>query len=262
MRTFVENDIYTLAATSSAFIILFLLERWFPLRKPTQSLFPRLKTNFLLACTAAVVTFILVKPAALKAFAISAQYKFGVLSFFEMSPVSNFLASFLLLDASYYYWHRLNHNSRFLWRFHKVHHYDPDIDSSSAFRFHLGEVAFSSFFRVAQIILIGPYWVTYLTYELVFRLANLFHHSNIGLPKKLDDMIKLIFVTPRMHGIHHSTERDETNSNYSVVFNIWDRLHGSFVNTHRAKTLKIGLEEYASPKHNHFKNAFLDPFKK
>src|SRR6185503_18602759 len=102
---------------------------------------------------------------------------------------------------------------------------DPDLDVSTGFRFHFGEIALSSIFRVVQIGLIGPSLTTFLVYELVFLVNTLFHHSNVRLPVDVERLLNKVFVTPRMHGIHHSQVRTELNSNFSVVFSWWDRLH-------------------------------------
>ena len=146
-----------------------------------------------------------------------------------MPAPAAFVAGFLLLDLSFYYWHRLNHRWAPLWRFHNVHHVDPDLDVSTALRFHFGEVLLSAAFRAAQVLLIGPAVSAYLAYELVFQANTLFHHSNVRLPLRVERALSWVLVSPRMHGIHHSDVRAETDSNYSVVFPWWDRLHATLV---------------------------------
>ena len=134
---------------------------------------------------------------------------------------SNLAASSLTASnfhLSFYYWHILNHKFPFFWRFHKVHHFDPDLDVSTGFRFHFGEVFFSTVFRVVQVSLIGVPFVTFAAYELVFRAGTLFHHSNLRLPIRFERRLNKLIVTPRMHGINHSQVRNETNSNFGVVF--------------------------------------------
>ncbi|MDQ3200474.1 MAG: sterol desaturase family protein [Verrucomicrobiota bacterium] len=121
------------------------------------------------------------------------------------------------MDLSFYRWHWLNHRSGFLWRFHNVHHSDADLDVSTGFRFHFGEVAISAVFRVVQVALIGISAPAFAAYELVFQVNTLFQHSNVRLPIRLERMLSKVFVTSRMHGIHHSQVQRETNSNYSVL---------------------------------------------
>ena len=131
------------------------------------------------------------------------------------------------MDLTFYYWHRLNHTRPLLWRFHNVHHADPDMDVTTSFRFHWGEVLYSTVFRLLQVGLIGVSPLTYLVYEVVFNGATMFHHSNLRLPVAWERRLNRVFVTPRMHGVHHSAVGPETNSNYSVIFSWWDRLNRS-----------------------------------
>jgi sterol desaturase/sphingolipid hydroxylase (fatty acid hydroxylase superfamily) len=119
-----------------------------------------------------------------------------------------------MMDLTFYYWHRANRSISFFWRFHNVHHIDPDLDISTSFRFHFGEILYSLVFRAGQIYLLGIPLFTHLVYELVFQCATLFHHSNVRLPITFERSLNKIIVTPRMHGIHHSIVKDETNSNW------------------------------------------------
>ena len=140
---------------------------------------------------------------------------FGAAHLIQMPVAAQFVLSFLLMDLTFYWWHVANHRIPFLWRFHNVHHIDPDLDVSTAFRFHFGEVALSAGFRVAQVSAIGLSGWMFAVYELVFQANTVFHHSNVRLPIRLERLLNLVLVTPRMHGIHHSQVRDETNSRES-----------------------------------------------
>jgi len=168
----------------------------------------------------------------------------------------------LALDYGIYHWHRINHLVPFLWRFHNVHHADVEMDISTAIRFHFGEQLFSIPFRMIVIALSGVSPMMLLVYELVFEAATLFHHSNIRMPKKLEGFIVKLIVTPRMHGIHHSIVKDETDSNYSTVLNVWDRIH----NTRRLdvpqEKITIGVPAYRSEKDNKFWRLLILPFTK
>ena len=166
------------------------------------------------------------------------------------------------MDLTFYYWHRANHAFRFFWRFHNVHHVDPDLDVSTSFRFHFGEVLYSLGFRALQTYLLGISLFTYLAYELVFQCATLFHHSNVRLPITFERVLNKIIVTPRMHGIHHSIVKDETNSNYSVIFRWWDLMHRTVrLNVEQADVV-IGVPAYCNPVDNKFLNLLVLPFRK
>lgn len=170
------------------------------------------------------------------------------------------MAGFLLLDLSFYYWHIANHKIPLLWRFHNIHHIDPDLDVSTGFRFHPGEVALSTVFRAIQVALIGASAGTFVIYEALFQMGTFFHHSNLRLPLHLEWALNLIFVTPRMHGIHHSNFRTETDSNYSVVFSIWDRLHRTIGLGIAQEDIDIGVPGYMREKDNCLKQVMIFPF--
>jgi sterol desaturase/sphingolipid hydroxylase (fatty acid hydroxylase superfamily) len=164
------------------------------------------------------------------------------------------------MDLSFYYWHMANHKMPFLWRFHNVHHVDPDLDVSTAFRFHFGEVAFSAVFRVIQIVLLGVTPFTFALYELVFGLQTLFHHSNVRLPLVFERWINKVFVTPRMHGVHHSDVRRENNSNYSVVFSWWDRVHRTLRLNIAQAGIVVGVPGYLDTANNAVRTVLSLPF--
>lgn len=149
-----------------------------------------------------------------------------------------------------------------LWRFHIVHHVDPDLDVSAAFRFHFGEVAFSAGFRVAQIVLVGVSPLTFAVYELVFQIATLFHHSNVRLPLAAERLLNKVLVTPRMHGVHHSEVRREDNANYSVVFSCWDRLHRTLRLNVPQSRIVIGIPAYREPDNNRLGSMLGLPFRR
>ena len=131
--------------------------------------------------------------------------------------------------------------------FKLVHHTDVDLDVTTAVRFHVGELVTSVFFRGFAVFIIGATPVMVLIYEIVFELATQFHHSNWRLFFTLENILNRLIVTPRMHGIHHSIVRAETDSNYSVIFSFWDRMHGT-INLHIPQDKIItGVPGYSDP---------------
>ncbi len=241
-------------------LLLFSVERFFPLRTPSRHLLGRLTVNLTFAAVAFVVVSILVRPAAEWTLGWSAAGNFGLVRLTAFPTWFQAVLAFLLMDLTFYWWHRANHRIPLLWRFHNVHHFDPDLDLSTAFRFHFVELAFSAGFRILQVGLIGVSAWTYVVYELIFQAGTLFHHSNIRLPIRVERMLVVVFVTPRMHGIHHSQVPRETNSNYSTVFSFWDRLHRSLGLNIPQSSIKIGVPGYALPEDNQLKRALIAPF--
>ena len=244
------------------FLVLFAVEKLFPLRESRARFVARLIVNASVSVLAFGVAALVVRPTALRALNWASGQPFGLSHLVPLPPWAQFLIAFVLLDLSFYYWHQMNHRFPFLWRFHNVHHIDPALDVSTAFRFHFGEVLLSTLFRVAQVSLIGMSFATFAIYELVFQSNTLFHHSNLRLPIRMERWLNKVLVTPRMHGIHHSQVRSETNSNYGVVFPWWDRWHKTLgLNVSQAK-IEIGVPAYSLPGDNGIWPAVIMPFVK
>jgi sterol desaturase/sphingolipid hydroxylase (fatty acid hydroxylase superfamily) len=244
------------------FLVLFLAEALWPLRRRKREQSRRLLVNLLLSATVFAAGGLLVRPVALGGAVWAASHSFGTLHFLPLPFWAQFFAGFLLMDLTFYYWHRLNHTYPLLWRFHNVHHVDPDLDVSTSFRFHLVEILYSVFFRIVQVCLVGILPLTYVIYELVFQLATMFHHSNLQLSIKWERLLNKVLVTPRMHGVHHSAVGNETNSNYSVVFSWWDRLNRSIRLNIKQGDIIIGVPAYLLPEDNRIVPLMQLPFLK
>jgi sterol desaturase/sphingolipid hydroxylase (fatty acid hydroxylase superfamily) len=244
------------------FFAFFAVEKLFPLRSRKRALVARLFLNFMMSGLVFLTAMTVVRPLTLRTLRWGSQKAFGFLHFLPESERVQMIAGFLLLDLSFYYWHRVNHKIPLLWRFHNVHHIDPDLDVSTGFRFHFVEVLFSTLFRISQVGLIGVSFTTFSLYELVFQANTLFHHSNFRLPIRLERVLNQVLVTPRMHGIHHSQVRAETDSNYGVVFCWWDKLHRTLgLNIPQSK-IEIGIPGYSLPEDNHPWQALTLPFRR
>jgi sterol desaturase/sphingolipid hydroxylase (fatty acid hydroxylase superfamily) len=256
-----KNPLFWGAAVAVFALGLFLLECLFPLRRAKRPLVGRLLVNLTFAAVAFATVALTVRPAAEAMLAWIGQNAFGLAQLPVIPGALRPILAFLLMDLTFYWWHRANHRIPLLWRFHNVHHLDPDLDVSTSFRFHFGELAFSSAFRVAQIGLIGPSLGSYLLYETVFQAGTLFHHTNVRLPIRIERVLVRIIVTPRMHGIHHSQVPEETNSNYSTVFSFWDHLHRTLGLNIPQGAIEIGIPAYAGAKDNSLGSALLAPFR-
>ena len=172
---------------------------------------------------------------------------FGLLNVFAeagMPTWAHVAGSILILDAWMYIWHRINHEIPFFWRFHRVHHSDPNMDVTTANRFHIGEIFFSSVFRIPLIFLLGIYLWELVLYETLMFAVVQFHHSNINISERVDRLIRAVLVSPNMHRVHHSRWQPETDSNYSSLFSFWDRLAQTFRHNPNPENIKLGLEEF------------------
>lgn len=177
----------------------------------------------------------------------SSIHRFGLLHWLPLPPEVHRIAGFIAFDLWMYGWHRANHLMPFLWRFHRVHHSDAALDTSSAYRFHMGEMLISTILRLAVIPLLGIPLKELVLYEIILQPVILFHHSNIALPEVWDRWLRILVVSPNMHRVHHSDLPMETNSNYSSIFSFWDRLLWTY-RQREVATVQFGLKEFRDPR--------------
>lgn len=230
------------------FLFLFAMESVWILRMRRQKRMRRAIINGIVAIPGLVALRLLLLPAMVWIAYMNEQWQMGINHLYDLPLWIEGVIAFLLLDYSNYVWHILNHKIPLLWRFHLVHHTDIDLDLTTAIRFHAGEMVTSVFFRGLAVLLVGASPMLVLIYEIFFEAATQFHHSNWRLPFMFERVLNKMIVTPRMHGIHHSVRRQETDSNYSVIFSFWDRIHGS-INLHISqKEIITGVPVYGDPK--------------
>ena len=148
----------------------------------------------------------------------------------------------LLLDFLIYWWHLANHRVPILWRFHEIHHLDRFLDSTSALRFHFGEVLLSALARAAMVIVLDIPFSSVVVFEVLLAIGTIFHHSNLRLPPRLERALSLVVITPSIHWVHHHAIQADTDSNYGTLFSFWDRLFGSRSATRRTPEMTIGVE--------------------
>jgi len=172
----------------------------------------------------------------------------GVLNQFSMEKNLHLICSIIILDFVAYIWHKFNHEWSFLWKFHKVHHTDPYMDVTTAVRFHIIEIILSAILRTGVILTMGVPVLHVFIYETILFFVIVFHHANIALPEKFDRIIRVFIVTPAIHKVHHSCEQLETDTNYSSLFSIWDRIFGTLCLKKNLKEINFGLNGFDEKK--------------
>jgi sterol desaturase/sphingolipid hydroxylase (fatty acid hydroxylase superfamily) len=201
------------------------LERRRPLRRAREDKLRRDARNLAMGAMTAVAVRLgekpLVDPLSKKVLAS----RWGLLPQLNLPPLVELGLAVLLLDYTLYIWHVLTHRVPFLWRFHRVHHADLDLSTTTALRFHFVEMLLSAPFRAAQVAVIGAGPRSLSVWQALTLLAILFHHSNLRLPIVVERRLCRLVVTPRMHGIHHSIVERDTNSNWGTIFSLPDYLH-------------------------------------
>ena len=210
----------------SVFVLQYLFEHFFPEKKKYNS-FKNEALNMAVGIFNALILFI---PSAIIILVINYSDKIGF-GFFHITPIPfwlNLLITIILMDLGMYWWHRANHTVQLFWRFHRFHHLDQKMNTTTALRFHFMELLFAWVLKSTYIFLLGISFIPLLTYEVLFFIVVVIHHSNISIPTNGDMMYRKIFSSPLMHRIHHSNIKDEMDTNYGSVFSFWDRLFGTY----------------------------------
>ena len=240
--------------------LLALAERRRPLR-------PRLETgashdarNLAVGLLGAVAVHLLERPLVEPVARRVDREHLGVLPALRLPRAIEGAAAFLLLDYTLYVWHVLVHRVPWLWRFHQVHHVDRDLTASTAIRFHFGELGISAPWRAAQVRLIGVRPDVLHLWQQAVLASILFHHSNVRLPAAVDRALSFLVVTPRLHGIHHSQEGDEMNSNWSSGLTAWDWLHGTLRRDVPQESITVGVQGYERPEEVTLPRLVVMPF--
>jgi sterol desaturase/sphingolipid hydroxylase (fatty acid hydroxylase superfamily) len=231
----------------SAFALIAIAESRRPLRRRREPRATRTARNLATAGLTAAITSALQTPLLAPLVQRVEDRQLGLLHHVRMPRALRTLLGVLLLDYTLWWWHRANHELPPLWRFHLVHHVDRDLDASTAIRFHFGEMSLSVFYRMAQVRLLGIDRFTLSLWQTLLLMSIAFHHSNLRLAPRLERRLGRWIVTPRMHGIHHSDYRDETDSNWSSLISWWDRLHGTMRLDVDQDAIEIGVPAYQRP---------------
>lgn len=159
---------------------------------------------------------------------LAQQNGWGLFNYIEFPFWLAAIISIIAMDFIIYLQHVMVHAIPVLWRLHRVHHADLDFDVTTGARFHPFEIIFSMLIKFAAIVILGAPAIAVILFEIILNMTAMFNHSNVALPKTLDQLLRLFLVTPDMHRIHHSIEEDETNSNFGFSLPWWDRLFGTY----------------------------------
>ena len=239
---------------------LLLIEQWAPFRRPVERPWRRRLRNVTIAGGNALGISALFGGLLLAVYHALELRRVGLLHRLGVAAWINVVASVILLDGFTYAWHRAYHQWPWLWRLHRVHHSDLDLDVTTSGRFHLFEMGLSALVRLGAIAVIGADSASVLLFEIIFGCSNQLEHANLHLPSRLEAWLRQILVTPDMHRIHHGQEVAQTNSNYSTIFSWWDRLFATYREASSQEPLVIGLPDYPQPRHVRLGHVLAMPF--
>ncbi|MEW6776074.1 MAG: sterol desaturase family protein [Bdellovibrionota bacterium] len=238
-------------------------EHFVPRRVLSHKKLSRWLSNLGLNVVGAILLRLTVGAAAYQAARFAEEGGWGLLNNAGFPPWLNPIIAFLVLDFAIYLQHVLSHALPVFWRLHRVHHSDLDFDTTTGIRFHPIEILVSMLYKAGVVVALGAPPGTVLVFEIVLNASSLFNHGNVHIPEGVDRFLRLFLVTPDMHRVHHSSEPEETNSNFGFSTSLWDRLCG----TYRAEPAKgqlgveIGLREWRHPELLGFFQLFILPFR-
>ena len=187
----------------------------------------------------------------------------GLLNLVALPFWLEFAVSLVVFDLVIYAQHVLFHAVPVLWRLHRMHHADLDVDVTTGSRFHPLEIALSVLVKMTAVLVVGPPAVAVVAFDVVLNGTSVFNHGNVRLPPGADRVLRWMVVTPDMHRVHHSDLPAETNSNFGFNLPWWDRLFG----TYRAEpllgheTMTVGLDAFREPGELHLHRMLAQPFR-
>jgi sterol desaturase/sphingolipid hydroxylase (fatty acid hydroxylase superfamily) len=240
------------AVFAGVFLVMALLELALPKRELSAPKARRWLTNLSIVAIDGLLARLmaaLAVPLAAVAAALYAEHQgIGLFNLVAWPAWLELLIALFVLDFAIWLQHLASHKVPALWRLHRMHHADLDIDVSTALRFHPIEIALSMLWKIAWVLALGAPALAVLLFEVILNGCAMFNHANIELPQWLDRIVRLFIVTPDMHRVHHSVERREHDSNYGFNLSLWDRVFSTYTpqpeGGHRGMT--IGLPQYRS----------------
>ena len=252
INEFVMNNEVTIRLSFflGVFAIMAAWELIAPRRVLTVSKAVRWANNLGLVFLNSFILRLLFPAAAVGMAAFASEQGWGIFNYYQPPFMVAVVVSVIAMDFIIYLQHVMVHAVPVLWRFHRVHHADPDFDVTTGARFHPIEIILSMLIKFATIAVLGPPVLAVVIFEVLLNATAMFNHSNVRLNLAIDKVLRLFVVTPDMHRVHHSVEDDEANSNFGFNLPWWDRLFGTYRNQPRAghDNMIIGIHTYNDPK--------------
>lgn len=239
-----------LGAFIGIFAVMALLEIMLPRRPLVASKGQRWFTNAAIIGVDGLLVRLMaafVIPLAAVAAAIYAEnHSIGILNWIALPFWLEVLLAVMILDCGIWFQHLVSHKIPMLWMFHQMHHADRDIDVTTGLRFHPVEIGLSMLYKIVLVFILGPAPVAVVLFEVILNGSAMFNHANVKLPLWLDRIVRVLFVTPDMHRVHHSIIKREHDTNYGFALSIWDRMFGTYTDqpSEGHDDMTIGLAAY------------------
>lgn len=251
----------------ASFIVMFasfaILEILFPRRKLIVDKFKRWVANISLILINNILLRILLPGFLLLASYYAKKHGLGLFNYIKINYHLEVVISIMMLDLAIYFQHIMFHKSSILWRLHRVHHVDLDLDITTGLRFHPIEILISEVYKLVVVLSLGASVTSIILFTIILNTTSMFNHGNLRLPKFLDKLLRKIIVTPDMHLVHHSTLIQEHNSNYGFSLSIWDKIFRTYtINPSRGiNDTSLGLTEHQEHSYSsNLSNMLMYPF--
>lgn len=240
-----------------------LWENVLPRKELTVSRAFRWVNNLSLVALNSVVIALVMPIAAFQAAVIASEHQWGLFQLMSLPDWLNVLLSIILLDFIIYVQHVIFHRVPVLWKLHRMHHADLDIDVTTGARFHPIEILISMVIKIAAVFMLGVSPIAIVTFEIILNASAMFNHSNAKLALPVDAWLRKAIVTPDMHRVHHSVIPRETHSNFGFFLSVWDRMFS----TYRAQPelghehVVIGLPDIRDKQEQRLDKLLTQPFR-
>src|SRR6516162_6966597 len=260
---FAYEPLVRLAAFAGVFGVMAVWELLRPRRRQATGRNWRWPNNLGVLAVDVVLVRILLPITAVGLALIAEARGFGLFNLIALPRWASIIISVILLDLAIYLQHVLFHAVPALWRLHRMHHADLEIDVSTGLRFHPIEILLSMVIKLAVVVALGAPATAVLMFELLLNTTSMFNHSNVRIPERFDAALRWLVVTPDMHRVHHSSLSRETNSNFGFSLPWWDRLFG----TYRAQPaaghegMTIGIAQFREPSELRLDRMLIQPFR-
>lgn len=258
-----QQNIIRVGVFLAIFIVMAVWEVRLPKKTLTQSKPFRWINNIALVAGNGLLLPIVLPFLAVATAVIAQEKQFGLFNQLQLHSTLTIIISIILLDLIIYWQHRIFHQVPLLWRLHRMHHSDQDIDVTTGARFHFIEIWLSMLIKMASIVILGIPPVAVLLFEVILNACAMFNHSNVQLNQRIDHWLRKIIVTPDMHRVHHSVYRDETDSNYGFCLSVWDRWFTSYISQPKDghQEMKIGINLFKGKQEQGLLKMLSQPFR-
>ena len=258
-----DETLIRLGCFAGLLVLLVVLEALFPRRERTIARRRRWPGNLGIVLIDSIVVRLLLPITATGAALVVEARGWGLLNLVGIHGWLGIVLGFLVLDLAIYGQHVAFHKVPMLWRLHRMHHADLELDVTTGVRFHPLEVVLSMLIKLAVIAVVGVPALAVLVFEIALNATSMFNHANLSLPLGLDRVLRHVVVTPDMHRVHHSILFRETNSNFGFNMPWWDRLFGTYraqpADGHEQMT--IGIEQFRSVEDLRLDRMLIQPFR-